>query len=267
MSKSGLILPYEGVVPTIDSSVFIAPGATVVGDTTIGPESSIWHNTVVRGDVRGNSHWAGTNIQDGSVVHVTSGKFGAYIGDGITIGHMATIHACALRDGCFIGMSATVMDGAVVEERAMVAAGALVASGKIARRTLGRVRQVYVGELSDAGPARRTVEKRATRSALRKPIKSGVGRVSQRRAKRTTGGSPRSRRPSEVLRTSCRSPKARRRRKPRATGRRSSIDGQGPHRRHRSSGLRENRLWCARPRVIASRGARSRTFAIDPRCR
>ena len=181
MSKSGLILPYEGVVPTIDSSVFIAPGATVVGDTTIGPESSIWHNTVVRGDVHEIRIGAGTNIQDGSVVHVTSGKFGAYIGDGITIGHMATIHACALRDGCFIGMSATVMDGAVVEERAMVAAGALVAPGKVVKSG-----ELWVGvpakcirRLSDADFEDMSKNAPHYVALAKTYLDAGVGRVSQ----------------------------------------------------------------------------------------
>ena len=144
MSQSGLILPYGDIAPAIDSSAFIAPGATVIGDAEIGPESSIWYNVVIRGDVHEIRIGAGTNIQDGSVVHVTSGKFGAYIGDGITIGHMATIHACTLQDRCFIGMSATVMDGAVVEDRAMVAASALVTPGKI----------VKSGELWAGAPAK-----------------------------------------------------------------------------------------------------------------
>lgn len=141
---TGLILPYKGVVPTIDGSAFIAPSASVIGDTVIGPESSIWWNVAVRGDVHEIRIGARTNIQDNSMIHVTSGKFGTYIGDDITVGHMVTLHACTLQDRSFVGMGATVMDGAVVEERAMVAAGALITPGKV----------VKSGELWAGAPAR-----------------------------------------------------------------------------------------------------------------
>jgi len=125
-----IILPYRGVWPTIDPDAFIAPGAVVIGDVVIGAGSGIWFGCVVRGDVHEIRIGRDTNIQDGSVVHVSKGTFGTYIGDGITIGHKALIHACTLETGCFIGMGATVMDGGVVEAGAMVAAGALVTPGK-----------------------------------------------------------------------------------------------------------------------------------------
>ncbi|HSV28165.1 MAG TPA: gamma carbonic anhydrase family protein [Candidatus Omnitrophota bacterium] len=141
---SGTILPYKGVRPTIADDVFIAPTAVVIGDVVIGAGSSVWFNCTVRGDVHEIRIGERTNIQDGTVVHVTGGKFGTYIGSDITIGHGAVLHACTLEDCCFIGMGATVMDGAVVETGAMVAAGAVVTPGK-------RVRK---GELWAGNPAK-----------------------------------------------------------------------------------------------------------------
>jgi carbonic anhydrase/acetyltransferase-like protein (isoleucine patch superfamily) len=141
---AGVIHPYRGILPTIATDAFIATTAVVIGDVTIGPETSIWFGTVVRGDVHEIRIGARTNIQDGSVVHVTRGKFGCYIGSDVTIGHGAILHACILEDGCFVGMGATVMDGARVEAGAMVAAGALVTPGKVVRS----------GELWGGSPAR-----------------------------------------------------------------------------------------------------------------
>ncbi len=127
---AGLILPYRGVQPAIAPDVWVAPNAALVGDVEIGAGSSVWFACTLRGDVNEIRVGAGTNIQDGTVVHVSKDGQGSYIGDGITIGHGAIIHACTLGDGCFIGMQACVMDDAVVESGAMVAAGALVTPGK-----------------------------------------------------------------------------------------------------------------------------------------
>lgn len=126
----GIILPFEGKTPKIATSAFIAPTAVVIGDVEIGDDSGVWFGCVVRGDVNEIRIGAGTNIQDGVIIHVNSQTQGTYIGDGVTIGHMALIHACTLEDGCFIGMNATVMDHAVVERGAMVGAGAVVTPGK-----------------------------------------------------------------------------------------------------------------------------------------
>ena len=141
---SGLILPYKGTLPTIDASAYVAPTATVVGDVVIGPDSSVWFGCTVRGDVNEIRIGARTNIQDGTVVHVAAAGQGTYIGDDISIGHMALLHACTLDSGCFIGMKACIMDGARVESGAMVAAGALVTPGK----------RVKTGELWAGSPAR-----------------------------------------------------------------------------------------------------------------
>ncbi len=141
---SGHILAYQGTLPTIDASAFIAPTATVIGDVVIGAGTSVWFNCVIRGDVEPIRIGADTNIQDGTIIHVTGGKFSTHIGSGITIGHGAIIHACTLEDGCFIGMGAVILDGVVVETGAMVAAGAVVTPGK----------RVKAGELWAGNPAR-----------------------------------------------------------------------------------------------------------------
>ena len=141
---SGIILPYNNILPRIDPSAFIAQNAVVAGDVEIGPDSSVWFGCVMRGDVHEIRVGARTNIQDGTIVHCSKDKFGCYIGSDITIGHAAVLHACTLEDGCFIGMGAIVMDGARVESGAMVAAGALVPPGKVVRK----------GELWAGNPAR-----------------------------------------------------------------------------------------------------------------
>ncbi len=141
----GVILPYKGVLPRIADEAFVAPTAVVIGDVEIGPETGVWFGCILRGDLNSIRVGARTNIQDGTIVHVDSREFRTTIGDDITIGHNAVIHACTLESGCFVGMCATVMDGAVVESGAMVAAGALVTPGK----------RVPAGELWAGTPARR----------------------------------------------------------------------------------------------------------------
>lgn len=149
MSTNGpLILAYEGKRPKIDPTAFIAPGAIIIGDVEIGPDAGIWYNCVLRGDVNEIRVGARTNIQDGTVVHVATHGQGAYIGDDVSIGHMALIHACTLKNGSFVGMKACVMDNACVEEGAIVAAGALVTPGKT----------VPAGELWGGSPAARLRE-------------------------------------------------------------------------------------------------------------
>jgi carbonic anhydrase/acetyltransferase-like protein (isoleucine patch superfamily) len=141
---TGHIMPFQGTHPTIADDVFIAPTAVVIGDVVIGAGTSVWFNCVIRGDVHEIRIGERTNIQDGTVVHVTGGKLGTYIGSDITIGHGAILHACTLEDSCFIGMGATILDGVVVESGAMVAAGAVVTPGK----------RVKSGELWAGNPAK-----------------------------------------------------------------------------------------------------------------
>jgi len=130
------ILPYRGeynvggILPTISPKAFIAPGAAVIGDVEIGEDSGVWFGCVIRGDVNIIRIGNRTNIQDGTTIHVTRKTGPTIIGSGVTVGHAVLLHACTLEDNCFIGMRATVMDGAVVESGAMVAAGALVTPGK-----------------------------------------------------------------------------------------------------------------------------------------
>lgn len=146
-----LIQPYKNIWPEIADDVFVAGTASVIGDVKIGARSSIWYGVTVRGDVEEIRIGEGTNIQDGSVVHVQEGVQGTYIGNDVTIGHMAMLHACNLHDGSFVGMKACVLDGAVVETGAMVAAGALVTPGKIVR----------TGELWSGVPAKKLRDLRA----------------------------------------------------------------------------------------------------------
>ena len=125
------LLPYNDILPRIDPAAFVAVNAAVMGDVVIGPESSIWYGVTIRGDVNIVRIGRGTNIQDGTVIHVATRGQGTHIGDGVTVGHMALLHDCTVEDGAYIGMQACVMDGAVVQKRAFVAAGALVTPGKV----------------------------------------------------------------------------------------------------------------------------------------
>ena len=120
---------FKNLRPKIHESCFIAPTADVIGDVTVGENSSIWHRTVLRGDVNKIVVGANTNIQDGSIVHVAD-DYPTIIGDNVTIGHGAIVHGCTVKDGAFIGMGAIILDGAVIGEGALIGAGALVTEGK-----------------------------------------------------------------------------------------------------------------------------------------
>jgi len=138
------ILPFKGIWPRVDAGVFLAPGAYVIGDVEIGPETNIWFGCVVRGDMNVIRIGRRVNVQDATVIHVDSRKYGTFIGDDVTIGHSAIIHACTLEPRAFVGMQACIMDGAVVESGAMVAAGGLITPGKV----------VKAGQLWAGKPAR-----------------------------------------------------------------------------------------------------------------
>lgn len=125
-------MPYQDILPTIAEDVYLAPSATIIGDVHIGAESSIWHQVTIRGDVNYIRIGERTNVQDGTVIHVSRVTGGqTIIGSDITIGHMALIHACELQDKCFVGMKAMVMDNAVIESYGMLAAGAVLTPGKV----------------------------------------------------------------------------------------------------------------------------------------
>lgn len=119
--------PYNNVYPKIEDSAYIADNCVIIGDVAIGSSSSIWFNSVLRGDVSNIIIGNNTNIQDGSIIHTSRYDNGStIIGDNITIGHQALIHACTIKDNAFVGMKACVMDYAIVEEYGFVAAGALI---------------------------------------------------------------------------------------------------------------------------------------------
>lgn len=120
---------YQGIAPKLADNVFRVGSAEIIGDVEIGAQSSIWFNVVIRGDVNFIRIGARTNIQDGTVIHVTHEKYPTWLGDDVTVGHNVTLHGCTIGHRCLIGMGAVVMDAAVVEDDAMVAAGALVTPG------------------------------------------------------------------------------------------------------------------------------------------
>ena len=139
---------FGDLTPHVAASAFVAPGARIIGNVTIGEDSSIWYNCVLRGDVERIVIGARTNIQDGSVVHVSGGGSNGgqptIIGDDVLIGHLAMVHGCHIENHGFIGLGAIIMDGCVVQQDGMLAAGALLTPGK----TIGR------GELWTGRPAR-----------------------------------------------------------------------------------------------------------------
>lgn len=125
------LYPYEDLFPKVHNSVFLADGVRIVGDVEIGEFSSVWYNTVIRGDVNYVKIGNMTNVQDCSMLHVTNGKYPLNIGDKVTIGHSVKLHGCTLQNLCLIGIGSIVLDGAVVEENSIVAAGAVVKPGFI----------------------------------------------------------------------------------------------------------------------------------------
>jgi carbonic anhydrase/acetyltransferase-like protein (isoleucine patch superfamily) len=143
-AAGAIVLPFKGVAPRLGREVFIAPGAAVIGDVELGDGASVWFGCVIRGD----DHWvrvgADTNIQDGSVIHVSLGTHPTAIGARVTIGHGVRLHGCTVEDDAMVGIGATVLDGVHVERGAIVAAGAVVSPGK----------RVPAGELWAGCPAR-----------------------------------------------------------------------------------------------------------------
>lgn len=145
-----IILSYEGKYPKIAADAYIADNAVIIGDVEIGSQSSVWFGCVVRGDVNYIRIGERTNIQDGTVIHVHRDAGPTIIGNGVTIGHQALLHACELQDESFIGMGAQVIDYAVVEKQAMVAAGALISPKKrvLTQQLWGGVPGRYMRQLS-----------------------------------------------------------------------------------------------------------------------
>ncbi|GAE27510.1 carbonic anhydrase [Halalkalibacter wakoensis JCM 9140] len=124
-----MIYRYQDKFPTISESVFIADGVTITGDVTIGDESSIWFQTVIRGDVSPTIIGKRVNIQDQSMLH-QSPKYPLIIEDDVTVGHQVMLHSCTIRKNALIGMGSIVLDGAEIGEGAFIGAGSLVPPGK-----------------------------------------------------------------------------------------------------------------------------------------
>ncbi|MCC6159988.1 MAG: gamma carbonic anhydrase family protein [Deltaproteobacteria bacterium] len=125
------IRPFQGKKPHLAADVFVAPGAVVIGNVTIGEGSSVWYNTVIRGDEGAVTIGRRTNIQDLSMLHMTGGRSTLTIGDEVTVGHRVILHGCTIGDRCLIGMGAVIMDNAVIGEGSIVAAGAVVLENMI----------------------------------------------------------------------------------------------------------------------------------------
>jgi carbonic anhydrase/acetyltransferase-like protein (isoleucine patch superfamily) len=120
---------YLDATPNIHPSAFVAPGADIIGDVTLGEESSVWYQAVLRGDINRIVVGPRSNVQDGAVVHLAD-DYGAYLGELVTVGHKAIIHACTIADEVLVGMGAIVLDGAEIGARSIIGAGALVTQGK-----------------------------------------------------------------------------------------------------------------------------------------
>jgi carbonic anhydrase/acetyltransferase-like protein (isoleucine patch superfamily) len=145
------IRPYLEHLPVLGARAYVDEAATVIGDVVLGDDTSVWPGTVIRGDVNFIRIGERTNVQDGTVIHVSHdgphaklGGFATRIGSDVTIGHKAIIHACTIEDAVLIGMGAIVLDGAVVKKHGFVGAGAVVSPGKV----------VGEGELWLGNPAR-----------------------------------------------------------------------------------------------------------------
>jgi carbonic anhydrase/acetyltransferase-like protein (isoleucine patch superfamily) len=121
--------PYRGVWPRVEDGVWVAENALVIGDVVLGADVSVWYGCVLRGDSNSIRVGARTNIQDGSILHVTADLYPCTLGEEVTVGHRAVVHGCTVGDGALIGIGAVVLDGAHVGHEATVGAGAVVPPG------------------------------------------------------------------------------------------------------------------------------------------
>lgn len=126
-----MIRPHRGTLPTIHPSAFVDDSAQVIGDTHIGAESSVWMQTVIRGDVNYIRIGDRTNIQDGTIVHVQNETCPTVIGHDVTVGHGAIVHGCTIADRVLVGMGAIILNGAVIGEDCIIAAGTLITEGTV----------------------------------------------------------------------------------------------------------------------------------------
>ncbi len=124
-----MISPFNNISPKIADSVFVADGAVIIGDVEIGEDASIWFGSIIRGDVNFIRIGARTNIQDGTIIHVSSKTHSTVLEENITVGHRVTLHGCHVESGCLIGIGAILMDGVRVGANSLVAAGSLLTPG------------------------------------------------------------------------------------------------------------------------------------------
>ena len=126
-----MLRAFKSLLPTVNPSAFVDSSAQIIGDVHVGPESSVWMNVVLRGDVNSIRVGSRTNIQDLTLVHVMRGTHPTTIGDNVTIGHSAVVHGCTIEDRCLIGMGAILLNGCRIGTGSIVAAGALVPEGMV----------------------------------------------------------------------------------------------------------------------------------------
>lgn len=126
-----MLIPFEGILPKVHPTAWIAETAVLIGDVEVGEESSVWYGCVLRGDVMYVRVGKHTNIQDGSILHVEGGKYPCILGDGVSVGHLAIVHGCEVGDGALIAMGAIVLNNVIVGAGAVVGAGSVVPEGKV----------------------------------------------------------------------------------------------------------------------------------------
>ncbi len=132
-----MIKSFQNIAPNIHASAFIAEDAVIIGDVEIGEQASVWYGSILRGDVNFIRIGARTNIQDGTIIHVSRETHSTVLEEEITVGHRVTLHGCYVEKGCLIGIGAIVLDGARIGRNSLVAAGSLVTPGtQIPERSL-----------------------------------------------------------------------------------------------------------------------------------
>jgi carbonic anhydrase/acetyltransferase-like protein (isoleucine patch superfamily) len=129
--ETGKLYAFDGKIPKVHESVFLAAGSRVIGDVELAENVSVWFNVVIRGDVERIRIGKNTNIQDNATIHVTNFSNPTWVGEAVTVGHGAVLHGCTVKDRALIGMNAVVLDRAVIGEESLVAAGAVVLGGTI----------------------------------------------------------------------------------------------------------------------------------------
>ncbi len=124
-----MIRPFNNIHPKIHETVFITDDAIVIGDVEIGGDASVWYGTIIRGDVNFIRIGARTNVQDGTIIHVSSKTHSTILEEEITVGHRVTLHGCHVESGCLIGIGAIVMDGVRIGRNSLIGAGSLLTPG------------------------------------------------------------------------------------------------------------------------------------------